>query len=278
MKKEKINRKVNIPKKFKDILDLLRSGQIEIGLEQLEKIDGFEPQKAIVMAEINYFSEKHETAMTYDEYALHFDEQWYAGNILHEHFIAYTYAAMISNNITRAKKFYKKYLTEKEKSGLKEFQMDNYRFMIKRQLRRLDGKKINGKKTLKVIEEGKPKDTFIEQLKKYRPKFSYESADGAQYLLSFMFETANTKESLAYYEKYARGINYEDTHIDASRLFLAANKIAKAKKALMTFVTKSWCPVEILQITPMRVWEYDELYPLLTKNMKKKILYALKAK
>lgn len=66
---------VKIPKKLRNIFDTLRSGQIEVGLEQLEKIKNFEPQKAIVKAEINYFSDSYEIAMENDEYGLLFDEQ-----------------------------------------------------------------------------------------------------------------------------------------------------------------------------------------------------------
>ena len=271
---------VKIPKKFRDILDILRSGQIENGLEQLEKIKDFEPQKAIVLAEINYFSENYEMAMTNDEMALPYDEQWYAGNILFEHFVAYTNTALISNNISRAENFYKQYLTEKEKLSLPDHRLNTYRYQIQQQLAKLKGDKnlkINVE-PLKVIREGKSTDYFIELLKENRPKLTYESAKGAEYLLHFMFERANTDESLAYYEKYENGIISEHIHIGATRLFLAKNQIEKAKNALMTYVTKSWYPVEYIQITPMRIWEYEDLYPILTKDLKKGILLANKAK
>lgn len=109
---------VKIPKKIRDILDLFRNGQIENGIELLEKVKEFEPQKAIVFAEINYFSSEYENAMKNDELALPNDEQWYAGNIFFEHLFAYSNAAIESNNVLRAEEFYKKYLKEKEKLNL----------------------------------------------------------------------------------------------------------------------------------------------------------------
>jgi hypothetical protein len=117
---------VKIPKKLRDIFDKLRSGQIELGLAQLAEVKDFEPQKNIVLAEINYFGSHNELAMTNDEKALPFDEQWYAGNILSEHFFAYTNTAIVSHNIQRAENFYKTYLAGKEKSNLADHRLNTY--------------------------------------------------------------------------------------------------------------------------------------------------------
>lgn len=271
---------VKIPKKLRDILDTLRSGQIEIGLEQLEKIKDFEPQKAIILAEINYFSENYEVAMTSDENGLPFDEQWYAGNILFEHFFAYSNTAIISNNVLRAENFYTKFLTDKEKSDLPKHRIDTYKHQVNQHLAKLKGEtnlKIDAE-VLEVITNGKSTSEFIAQLKEYRPKLTFDSLDGAKYLLNFMFEEGNTDESLAYYEKYANELNNEDCHINASRLYLKTNQIEKAKRAIITYATKSWYPVEHIQITPMRLWEFEDLSPILTKELKKEILLTPKAK
>lgn len=270
---------VKIPKKLRDILDTLRSGQIENGLENLEKIKGFEPQKAIINAEINYFSNNYENALTNDENGLPFDEQWYAGNILFEHFFAYSNTAIISNNIPRAKKFYTDFLTEKEKLELPEHRINVYRHQIKNHLAKLNGEKdlIIDEKPLQIINNGKSTEEFIAQLKEYRPKLTFDSVQGAEYLLNFMFGKGNTNESLAYYERFAEKIVNNNTHINAARLFLLTNQINKAKKAIMAFVN-NWYPVEYIQITPMILFSYEDLYPLLTKEFKQEILNTSKAK
>jgi hypothetical protein len=271
---------VKIPKKFRDILDLLRNGKIENGIELLGKIKGFEPQKAIVLAEINYFSTEFENAMKNDEIALPNDQQWYAGNILYEHFFAYSNTAIESNNVLRAETFYKKYLEEKEKLNLQKHLIDTYRHQVSQHLEKLKGIKnlIIDIEPLQVIKNGESHSTFVEQLKEYRPKLTYESAKGAEYLLNFMFEEGNTEESLAYYEKYAENLNNENTHINASRLFLATNQIEKAKTAILNYSVNCWYPVEYIQITPMRLFEFEDLKPILTKEFKKEILYKPKAK
>lgn len=270
---------VKIPKKLRDILDALRSGQIEIGLEQLEKIKDFEPQKAIVKAEINYFSNDYELAMMNDENGLLFDQQWYAGNILFEHFFAYSNTAIISDNISRAETFYKNFLTEKEKLNLPEHRINVYRHQVKNHLAKLNGEKdlIINKKQLQIVKDGKSTDEFKAQLKEYRPKLTFESVEGAEYLLNFMLEKGNIDESLAYYEKFADKIVNDNTHINAARLFHLIGKTDKAKKSLMTFVN-NWFPVEHIQITPMILFSYEDLYPLLTKEFKQEILNMPKTK
>ena len=269
---------VKIPKKLRDILDTLRSGQIELGLGHLAEIKNFEPQKNIILAEINYFSSNDELAMANDEKALPFDEQWYAGNILSEHFFAYTNAAIVSNNVQRAEKFYKTYLAGKEKSDLADHRLSTYKHQVSQHLAKLKGKK-NLKisiEPLQVIQDGKSGADFMAQLKKYKPKLVYDSPAGAGYLLGFMFEEGNTDESLSYYEKYAEVLTNEDHHIQASRLFLLTGETEKAKKAILNYV-KNWYPIEHIQITPMRLWEFDELYPILTKEFKEEILRMPKA-
>ena len=143
---------VKIPKKLRDILNTLRSGQIEIGLEQLEKVKDFEPQKTIVKAEINYFKDNHEIAMENDENGLPFDEQWYAGNILFEHFFAYSNTAIISDNVSRAETFYNTFLTQKELLNLPEHRINVYKHQVKNHLAKLNGEKdliINKKQVLR---------------------------------------------------------------------------------------------------------------------------------
>ncbi|WP_400260875.1 hypothetical protein ACFX5U_12395 [Sphingobacterium sp. SG20118] len=264
---------VKIPKKFRDILNTLRSGQIVIGLEQLEKIKGFEPQKAIVNAEIDYFNSNYESAMTNDENGLPFNDQWYAGNVLSEHFSAYTNTALRTGNISRAEGFYNNFLTEKEKLNLPEHQIRTYRHQINHHLAKLKGE--NGlsiwSKPLKIVKDGKSTDEFIAQLKECRPQLTFDSEKGAEYLLHFMLESGNTDESLTYYEKFADKIFIGDIHINAARLFLLTGQIDKANQALVTFA-KNWYPVEHIQITPMVLFDYEDLLPLLTKEFKQEIL------
>ncbi|MFH6993732.1 hypothetical protein [Flavobacterium sp. FlaQc-48] len=269
---------VKIPKKLRDVFDVLRSGQIEQGLEQLSKIKDFEPQKNIAKAEISYFKSNYEDAMTNDENALPFDEQWYAGNVLFEHFFAYTSAAMSTNNTIRAEKFYSNYLTEKEKQGLPEHRINVYRHQVNQHLAKLKGEKNLkiDKNLLKVINEGKPISDFIAQLKEYRPKLTYESSQAAEYLLYFMLEKGNTDESLAYYEKYAENLINQDHHINASRLFVLKGENEKAKKAILNYV-KKWYPVEHIQVTPIQIFQFEDLYPILTKEFKNEILETPKA-
>lgn len=269
--------KVRITKKVREALDTLRAGEIKTGLELLSNSKGLEAPKAIVQAELGYFTEDYEHAMTNDEFALPCDDQWYAGNILTEHFFAYSNAAIVSNNIERAETFYNSFLAEKETLGIADHLLKSYKHQIDNHLTKLKGEKwlVIDKKPLQIIENGESTDDFIAQLKQYRPKLSYDSSQGAEYLLNFMFEKGNTAESLAYYGKYAVEIATENIHINAARLYHLSNQIDKAQNAILAFV-KQWRPVEKIQITPMYLFEFEDLYPLLTPEFKKQILYTPK--
>lgn len=269
---------VKIPKKLRNIFDTLRAGEIEEGIRQLAQIKGFEPQKAIALAEINYFKGDYAAAMAQTEEALPFDEQWYAGNVLSEHFFAYTHAAIVSQRVAQAEKFYATFLSQKEQASLPEHRLNTYRHQVSNHLEKLMGKQglAIDQKALEVITDGKSEADFTEQLKEYRPKLSYNSAKGAAYLLNFMFEKGNTAEALDYYEKYAEEISNEEQHINAARLFLKADQVEKARKAILRYA-KGWYPVEYIQVTPMRLWEFDDLHSLLTKELKEEILSTPKA-
>jgi len=271
---------VKLPKKLKDALNTLRNGQIELGLAQLEKIKGFEPQKALVKAEINYFMDNPEEAMSFDEQALPFDGQWYAGNILFEHLFAYTSTSVKINNQALAEEFLANYLIEKEKLPLPAHLLNTYRHQISQHLKRLKGEKdlIISPKSLSLIEGGETKEAFVAQLKKYRPKVTLDSLEGAEYLLHFMFESGDTIEALNYYETYANQILNEDHHINAARLYTKLGLSINAKQALITYAANAWYPVEHLQITPMKLWSFEDLYPIFTKDLKEELLLMSKAR
>jgi hypothetical protein len=268
-----------IPKKLKDILNILRNGQIEEGLEQLEKIKDFEVQKSIVKAEINYFKSNYQEALRYDEQSLPFDDQWYAGNILTEHLFAYSYFSIVSGNFLQAEKFLKQFLLDKENIELPEHRINFYRHQITHHLMKINGEKklIIDPTELNVIKNGNKEEEFIEQLKKYRPKLDYNSVEGAEYLLNFMFEKYNTISALEYYEIYADKIKLEDHHINAARLYVKNDDKEKASEALLRFSCKAWWPVEHIQITPMKLLMFEDLQPILTQELKNKILYSPKA-
>jgi hypothetical protein len=271
---------IRIPSKLKVALSTLRSGQIELGLEQLDKIKGFEPQKSIAKAEINYFISNYEEALYFDELALPFSDQWYAGNILFEHLHAYSTTAILSNNSERAQNFLKRYLGEKEVLGLPDHILNTYRHQVTQHLNKLSNREdtVDNHKSLCLIEQGRTREEFITQLKEYRPKFTYDSVEGAEYLLHFMFEQGNTAEALEYYNRHSDKIRLEHHHINAARLYLKINSIENAKKAIMTYTINSWYPVEHIQVTPMRLWEYKDIRPIFTKELREEILLTPKAK
>ena len=83
--------------------------------------------------------------MNFDEKSLLFNEQWYAGNILTEHFFTYTNTAIKINQTERAEKFYNFFLETKEIENLPSHQINQYRYLIEQHIQ-----KLNGVKNLKI--------------------------------------------------------------------------------------------------------------------------------
>lgn len=270
---------VPIPKKLKDIAAQLRNGDIENGLEKLHSLEGFEPQKAVIRAEISYFSNSCEKAMDEDEFALLHDGEWYAGNILSEHLFAYTHVALQSGAKDRAAAFLQQFLEQKQHMDLPAHQLQTYTYQVTQHLEKLNGEKDLpiDPEPLPFITEGLTEPDFAAQLKKYRPKLSIDSLAGAEYLLHFMFTKGNTDHALAYYEAWANDIRIEDHHLNAARLYRKAGAPGKAAQALRLYAAKAWFPVEFIQVTPMRLWLFEDLYPLLTASFREELLRMPKA-
>lgn len=270
---------VKIPARLRKALSAIRGGQVEDGLEQLAAIKGFEPQKSSAVAEIAYFRGNLLAAMDFDEQALPFDGQWYASNVLTEHLVAYSRAALLSGNVLRASHFLQRFLAEKEKLNLPGHHLNFYRYQVAQHLQRLAGAQHlpSDPEPLPPLATGAPEEAFVAQLREYRPKLTFDSAAGAEYLLHFMFATAATTEALRYYHAYAEELCTENHHLSAARLYAQLGDAEAARKAILTYAALAWFPVEHTQIAPMRLWEFGELLPILTSELTEKILVLPKA-
>ncbi|WP_370900057.1 hypothetical protein [Chryseobacterium gossypii] len=140
---------VKIPKKLRDIFSLIRNGEIEIGIDKLNALEDFTAQKGVALAEVYYYQSNYNLAMTFDENSLLYNNAWYAGNILDEHFFAYTYAAIQSNQIERAIKFYNFFFEVKEQLNLPEYLINEYRYKVEQHIL-----KLKGFNELKIFKDG----------------------------------------------------------------------------------------------------------------------------
>jgi tetratricopeptide (TPR) repeat protein len=265
---------VKIPAKLRKALHTIRGGQVEAGLAQVAAIKGFEPQKASSEAEVAYFQGNFAAAMHLDEQALPFDGQWYASNVLTEHLFAYSRAALLSGNVARARQFLQQFLAEKEALDLPDHSLHFYRYQVAQHLQRLVGAQHlpSDPQPLPPLATGAPLETLIPQLRQYRPKLTFNSAAGADYLLHFMFGAAATADVLCYYRTYADELRTESHHINAARLYAQLGDRAAAERALLTYAAIAWFPVEHTQVAPMRLWEFAELLPILTTELTTQLL------
>jgi hypothetical protein len=282
---------VKLPRKLQDILEIICQGEIERGLVQLKKFDGFEPQKAAALAEIAYFQHNFENAMEYDELALMHNHEWYSSNILHEHLFAYTWAAISSGDKIRAKNFFKKFLKhEKDRSmpqdeeeekeiwdDKKKLFLEDLNFMLKEHGRRLDNKSLHEDmyEPSYVVKKEliKPGNFFIELLNKHRPKVSEDSKEAADYMLHFMYKYTNTKDFLVLYKKYAEDLFTTTHHINAAKIYVSTKQLEEARQAMRRMTLHGWIPIEHTQVAPMELFSHIDLLPLLTHKFCEELLH-----
>jgi hypothetical protein len=270
-----------LPKKIRTILIDFRKGKIEDSLIELEKIEGFEPQKNLIKSQINYFQEEYENAMNYDEKALPFNDQWYAGNIITEHFFAYSNSAILSNQVEKATKFYNGYLENKIGQNLPDHKINFYKHQISQHLQKVKGEKdliINFHKPYEIKNKGEPIEKFYDQYERVHQNSDFKSKDAIGYIFHFLIDYGNTEECLNYYEENWESVIMEESHLKVAQIYRTQNQIDKSQEVIHRFATKFWYPIEHLQIVPMKLWCYEDLIPILDKELKREILKTNKEK
>lgn len=262
------------------VLSEFRKGKIEESEIELDKVEGFDVQKNLIKAQLNYFKEDHENAMRHDEKALPNNDQWYAGNILCEHFFAYSNSAIQTNQIKRATKFYNNYLANKKAQNLPEHKINFYNHQITQHLKKIKGEKglMIDYKPYEINENGKPIENFYEQYKHVHGKSDFESKDAVGYILYFLIQYGNTEECLNYYENNWESAIIEDNHLKIAQVYRAKGQIDKTKEVILRFASKFWLPIEHLQIVPMKLFQYEDLMEIMDKEIKSEILKTDKEK
>jgi len=270
---------MELTSKLKSLLIEFRKGEIDSSLIKLESIQGHEIRKYLIKAQINYLKEEHDKAMEFTELALPHNHHWYAGNILTEHFFAYSNTAIKTNQIARAKDFYEKFLKNKLESSLPEHKSNFYTHQITQHIKKLDGQKnliIDFNKPYQIINEGKSIAEISKEYQKSRKTLNLESIDAKGYIMYFLTNYGNTKECLEYYESNWKSLLLDNTHFKIAQIYTSLNLKDKAIEVILRATTKFWRPVDHLQIVPIKIWTYEDLLPFLDKEMKLTILYANK--
>lgn len=263
------------------MLDKFRKGKIQIGNAILDNIDGFIPQKNLIKSQVSFFEEEHELAMRYAEKALPHDDQWYAGNVLCEHFFAYTYSAIQTDRVPEAKDFYSNYLKQKLKQDLPQHRVNFYAHQVSQHLKKLEGDKqlaIHTRKPYRIIYDGEPIQSFYDRYRVVHSKSDLKSKDAIGYIFHFMLEYGNTDICLDFYEENWELLIQEDAHLRVAQAYTAKQQIQKAQLTILRFAERFWLPVDNVQIVPMKLFEFEDLLKVMDKELKRTILHADKTR
>ena len=256
---------------FKQAISAIRSGETDKGLDYLNEIQGLDVFKNVAKAEIAYYRNDLKNAMYFDEHSISSDGLWYEPGITVQHLRAYVHAAKTLGSISRAKEFLDYYISEKRREydvvGIRP-----YNKLYNNAMKRLDNLETDDNPPEISIITKENADCEFKFFRSDDDNLSQkETAQGASVMLNFMWNKAETKSTLEFYESYADYITLDLHHIWAARNYIKLNMPEMAENAIMRYV-KTWTPSEKFQVMPMKIFIYNDIIDFLTPELKEKII------
>ena len=278
---------VSPPKKMKTICDEIRSGNIDSGINQLNKIPGYIPQKNAILAEIAYFDSRYDDGMLLDEEVFYHFDEWYGTNISKEHIGAYTYASIYSDNIDKGayflRKFWEQVFNGNEPDHIKQY----YAVQIAKALDLLSG---DSEKIKNVI----LKDAYVEPdtplayevIFKERQLETKKMSETLQpdfilRVLDSIYRKGHPEDYVAYFEETKEKIKGHGlAFIRAAKIYHYldnADCIEKVETSLIDYARIGWVPINHTMVTPMTLFCYPVLFSYYSIPLLKRILHSEKS-
>lgn len=268
------------PKKLKDITELYRARDFEEADRLIAAFGKLPRQKAAIWAQLAFFSCDFGSAIEHImEYYAYLGE-WYTGNMWYQTAMVLSYALIRAKSQPIAKDCieYLKALYE----SLSEEQLENrklrYLTFIPQILDRADGK-FNS--TQKYSPPDAPKsyselfDGYAQYHKKQLAALNCPPEDDprtAGDMLILIYSSGSSDDFLRLYEKHCKNSDLRDgAHLDAARIYMYLGDNDRAAEALLDYATLGWYPIESTDIMPMSMLDADDLFPLISNEMLKKI-------
>lgn len=271
---------VRVPKKLKDIAELYRARDFEEADKLLEAFGKLPRQKAAIKAQLAFFDCDFGSAIEYIiEYYAYLGE-WYSGNMWYQTAMMLSFALIRSRQQTIVKECIT-YLKELYES-LSEEQLNNrklrYLTFIPQILDRADGKFNSSQK---YSPPDTPKsyselfDGYAQYHKKQLAALDCPPEDDPRIagdMLILIYSSGATDDFVRLYEKHCKSSDLRDrAHIDAARIYMYLGANDRAAEALLDYASLGWWPIENTDIMPMAMLDADDLFPLVSDELLKKI-------
>lgn len=271
---------VRVPKKLKDIAALYRARDFEKADKLLEAFGKLPKQKAAINAQLAFFRCDFDLAIELiTEYYAYLGE-WYSGNMWYQTAMLLSFALIRSKSHKIADEC-KEYL-KRLYNSLSEVQLENrklrYLTFVPKILDRTDGKfdsnsKYSPPEALKSYEElfNGYAQYHEKQLKALDcpPEDDIRTAGD---MLILIYSSGSSDNFLRLYEKHCKSSELRaGAHIEAARIYMYLGENARAADALFDYAALGWFPVENTDIMPMSMLDADDLFPLVSDELLKKI-------
>lgn len=271
---------VSVPKKLRDIAELYRARDFAQADPLLAAFKKQPRQKAAIEAQLAFFSCDFASAIErIMEYYAYLGE-WYTGNMWWQTAMLLSYALTKakSQSIANDCKEYLKKLYESLSEEQLEKKSLRYLTFIPKILDRADGKfdlsnKYSPPDTAKSYDE--LFDGYATYHKKQLAKLNCPPEDDphtASDMLILIDSSGSTDDFLRLYETHCKSPELHDwAHIKAARIYMYLGKNDRAAEALLDYATLGWHPLEFTDIMPMSMLDGDDLFPLISDELLKKI-------
>lgn len=271
---------VSVPKKLRDIAELYRARNFTEADPLLATFKKQPRQKAAIEAQLAFFSCDFDSAIErIMEYYAYLGE-WYTGNMWQQTAMLLSYALIRSKSQSIASDC-TEYLKRLYKSlSAEQLENKNLRYLtfIPQIIDRAEGKfdlsnKYSPPDTAKSYDE--LFEGYATYHKKQLAKLNCPPEDDTHTvsdMLILIDSSGSTDDFLRLYEMHCKSPELREwTHIKAARMYMYLGKNDRAAEALMDFATLGWHPLQLTDIMPMSMLDGDDLFPLITDEMLKKI-------
>lgn len=260
---------VTIPRNLSKVCKLFLERNYGEAEKAMEKVKDFPHQKAAIRAQLALFSWDFDKTVEYCmEYLPHLDE-WYTRNTVDESFAMLAFSAMKCGREKEAVKY-----LDDLKTNLSDGEDERYTKImlgsIKNTADILNGKICEPQYT--PPDDPMTLDEAIEYLRKNNKKkdLTADTAEGADYILTRMYNKMDCKDFLMVYERFAKVQKFSEmtTRKTAVEMYLYLGQPDKVRQAICDSYNYAWIPAEKTVIMPISILTYDRnLWDIYTQEM-----------
>lgn len=276
---------VKIPKKFRDICDLIRNGKTQEGIAQLEAYNkGLENQKKAVLAEVAYFEGRWEEALQYDIELLPYWGEWHYGNLKAEHLSAMSFVAKkLGKEQFLTDILQKRIQTLMQDTEMEEHIRDGEIVLCKNKMEFLKTGIVpyfTKKETYTPPQELATREEIIAEVKARHKKIDIENQADKNRFIPYFYEKAKPEQVLELYDEISPETTL--THLPLIQVLSICNYLNhkdKAKEIILRMARqKMWYVASPTQVRPMEFFTHPSIFAYLEdKAFLKTIVQSLES-